>query len=130
MARVRIEHDAGAGKNALRQDRVTDAEALAERFGTAVVITGGDVEDGADMIVVNGRLRAAKPAMAPRAARIVHGAGCTYAALLTGLLAHRTPLDHALDLAKQLADESVHNGLELDSGVVVPFAVATMPTGR
>ncbi|HEY3607717.1 MAG TPA: bifunctional hydroxymethylpyrimidine kinase/phosphomethylpyrimidine kinase [Pseudonocardiaceae bacterium] len=111
-------------------DRARDALILSERFGTAVVVTGGDLADGADTIVVNGQPRRIPPSLPPRAAAIVHGAGCTYSALLTGLLAQRIPLVDALDQAKSLTDESVHNGLELATGVVVPFTVVTVPAGR
>ena len=81
----------------------------------AVIVTGGHVEDGADVLVDDdGAFRIDGPRYPSDAA---HGSGCTHSSALAALLARGMDLPQAARWAREIAAEAVGHGLsELGAG--------------
>ena len=98
-------------------------EVRSEELGTAilalgpraVIVTGGHVDDGADVLVDDdGALRIEGPRYPDGAA---HGSGCTHSSALAALLARGMELSEAARWAREIAAEAVGHGLrELGAG--------------
>jgi hydroxymethylpyrimidine kinase/phosphomethylpyrimidine kinase len=95
-----------------------DAERLArtlyERYGCAVIVTGGhgatadDVLCDAEGVTLVPGVRLPLPT--------THGAGCTHSATLATMLARGEPLREAARHAKRAATEAVRHGLPYGAG--------------
>jgi hydroxymethylpyrimidine/phosphomethylpyrimidine kinase len=81
----------------------------------AVIVTGGHVDDGADVLVDDdGSIRIDGPRYPDGAA---HGSGCTHSSALAALLARGMELPDAARWAREIAAEAVGHGLrELGAG--------------
>jgi hydroxymethylpyrimidine/phosphomethylpyrimidine kinase len=81
----------------------------------AVIVTGGHVDDGADVLVDDaGSIRIDGPRYPDGAA---HGSGCTHSSALAALLARGMELADAARWAREIAAEAVGHGLrELGAG--------------
>ena len=85
------------------------AEAVLALGPTAVVVTGGHSEDGADLLAdASGSLRIEGPRYPSGAS---HGSGCTHSAALAAFLSRGEELASAARWAKEIAAEAVGNGL-------------------
>ena len=89
------------------------AEQMGERIlglgPTAVIVTGGHTEEGADVLVDDaGAVRIEGPRYAEGAA---HGSGCTHSSALAALLARGMELHEAARWAREIAAEAVGHGL-------------------
>ncbi len=100
-------------------------EAVLALGPTAVVVTGGHTEDGADMLVEpGGSLRIEGPRYPGGAS---HGSGCTHSSALAAYLARGEELADAARCAKEVAAEAVGNGLRAigrGAGPVDVFGIA------
>ncbi len=90
-------------------------EAILALGPRAVIVTGGHVDDGADVLVDDdGSLRIDGPRYPDGAA---HGSGCTHSSALAALLARGMELPDAARWAREIAAEAVGHGLrELGAG--------------
>ena len=93
------------------------AEASAEELGrailalgpSAVVVTGGHAEHGADVLVdAGGSVQIEGPRYPDGAS---HGSGCTHSSALAAVLAQGGELEEAARWAREIAAEAVGNGL-------------------
>jgi hydroxymethylpyrimidine/phosphomethylpyrimidine kinase len=118
---------AGLGDGA---GQVELGEAVLALGPKAVVVTGGHTEDGADLLVEPaGSLRIEGPRYPPGAS---HGSGCTHSSALAAFLARGFELADAARWAKEIAAESVGNGLRgvgRGTGPVDVFGIAKDPSG-
>jgi len=82
---------------------------------SAVIVTGGHTEDGADVLVDDGgHLKIDGPRFADGAA---HGSGCTHSSAVAALLARGMELPEAARWAREIAAEAVGHGLrEIGAG--------------
>jgi hydroxymethylpyrimidine/phosphomethylpyrimidine kinase len=109
------------------------AEAICALGATAVIVTGGHADDGADVLFDGaGSLRIGGPRYPDGAA---HGSGCTHSSALAAFLARGEELADAARWAREIASEAVGNGLRgigAGAGPVDVFALAreTPPRGR
>ncbi|MGH2925998.1 MAG: bifunctional hydroxymethylpyrimidine kinase/phosphomethylpyrimidine kinase [Solirubrobacterales bacterium] len=103
---------AGLGDGAASDELARAIQALGP---DAVIVTGGHAEDGADILFDgSGTLRIDGPRYGDGAS---HGSGCTHSAALAAFLAIGVELAEAAKWAREVAAESVGNGLhELGSG--------------
>lgn len=103
---------AGLGDGAASDELARAIQALGPE---AVIVTGGHAEDGADTLFDgSGTLRIDGPRYGDGAS---HGSGCTHSAALAAFLAIGVELAEAARRAREVAAESVGNGLhELGSG--------------
>ena len=92
------------------------ARAIQALGPAAVIVTGGHSDDGADVLFDgSGTLRIEGPRYGEGAS---HGSGCTHSSALAAFLARGTELADAARWAREIAAESVGNGLrELGAGV-------------
>jgi hydroxymethylpyrimidine/phosphomethylpyrimidine kinase len=90
-------------------------EAILALGPRAVIVTGGHVDDGADVLVDDdGAIRIDGPRYPEGAA---HGSGCTHSSALAALLARGMELPDAARWAREIAAEAVGHGLrELGAG--------------
>ncbi len=90
-------------------------EAILALGPRAVIVTGGHVDDGADVLVDDdGSIRIDGPRYPDGAA---HGSGCTHSSALAALLARGMELPDAARWAREIAAEAVGHGLrELGAG--------------
>jgi hydroxymethylpyrimidine/phosphomethylpyrimidine kinase len=90
-------------------------EAILALGPRAVIVTGGHVDDGADVLVDDdGAIRIDGPRYPDGAA---HGSGCTHSSALAALLARGMELPDAARWAREIAAEAVGHGLrELGAG--------------
>jgi hydroxymethylpyrimidine/phosphomethylpyrimidine kinase len=96
----------GLGEAATQQQL---GEAVLALGPEAVVVTGGHLEDGADILVAgDGSLRIEGPRYPDGAS---HGSGCTHSSALAAFLARGEGLSDAARWAKEVAAEAVGNGL-------------------
>ena len=97
---------------------VDDAELLArtlhERYGCAVVVTGGHGATADDVLCDLDGVTRLPGVRLPRPT--THGAGCTHSAALATLLARGDPLREAALGAKRAATEAVRHGLPFGAG--------------
>jgi hydroxymethylpyrimidine/phosphomethylpyrimidine kinase len=100
-------------------------EALLALGASAVVVTGGHAQDGADVLVEpSGSLRIDGPRYPDGAA---HGSGCTHSAALAAFLARGEELPDAARWAREIASEAVGHGLRdlgAGAGPVDVFGIA------
>ncbi len=90
------------------------AQALFERHGCAVIVTGGHGAT-ADDVLCDARGVTRLPGV--RLARsTTHGAGCTHSSTLAALLARGLPLRDAAAGAKETATNAVRHGLQYGAG--------------
>jgi hydroxymethylpyrimidine/phosphomethylpyrimidine kinase len=89
-------------------------EAILALGPRAVIVTGGHVDDGADVLVDDdGSIRID----GPRYPGAAHGSGCTHSSALAALLARGMGLPDAARWAREIAAEAVGHGLrELGAG--------------
>jgi hydroxymethylpyrimidine/phosphomethylpyrimidine kinase len=86
------------------------ARAIQALGPAAVIVTGGHLEDGADVLFDGaGVLRIEGPRYEEEAS---HGSGCTHSSDLAAFLAWGTELADAARWAREVAAEAVGNGLE------------------
>ena len=84
-------------------------EAILGLGPSAVIVTGGHTDTGADVLVdQNGHLEIEGPRFADGAA---HGSGCTHSSALAALLARGMELGEAARWAREIAAEAVGHGL-------------------
>jgi len=87
---------------ATSDDMVEAAEALSQRYGSAVLAKGGHT---ADQRIIDILLAPGQRAVAFEHQRIdtvhTHGTGCTLASAIATLIGHGQPLEHAVRLARQ-----------------------------
>jgi hydroxymethylpyrimidine/phosphomethylpyrimidine kinase len=84
-------------------------EAILALGPSAVVVTGGHTEEGADVLVEQaGSVRIEGPRYPAGAA---HGSGCTHSSALCAFLARGRELGEAARWAREVAAEAVGNGL-------------------
>ena len=90
-------------------------EAILALGPRAVIVTGGHVDDGADLLVDDdGHVKLDGPRFPDGAA---HGSGCTHSSALAALLARGMELREAAHWAREIAAEAVGHGLrELGAG--------------
>jgi hydroxymethylpyrimidine/phosphomethylpyrimidine kinase len=104
-------------------------EAMLALGPSAVVVTGGHTEEGADVLVEPaGSLRIEGPRYAPGAS---HGSGCTHSSALAAFLARGFELADAARWAKEIAAEAVGNGLRgigRGAGPVDVFGIGNDPS--
>jgi hydroxymethylpyrimidine/phosphomethylpyrimidine kinase len=97
---------------------VDDAEQLArllhERYGCAVIVTGGHGATADDVLCDGDGVTRLPGVRLPVAT--THGAGCTHSATLATLLGRGEPLREAARGAKQAATEAVRHGLPFGAG--------------
>jgi hydroxymethylpyrimidine kinase/phosphomethylpyrimidine kinase len=103
---------------ALADLEVDDAERLArvlhERYGCAVIVTGGHGATADDVLCDGDGITRLPGVRLPRST--THGAGCTHSATLATLLGRGEPLPEAARGAKQAATEAVRHGLPFGAG--------------
>jgi hydroxymethylpyrimidine/phosphomethylpyrimidine kinase len=97
---------AGTGGDASPQELV---RALHELVRTTVVVTGGHVEEGADVFFDGSRLEEIEGPRHPDGAS--HGSGCTHSSALAARLALGDSPIEAARAARLIAAEAVANGL-------------------
>jgi hydroxymethylpyrimidine/phosphomethylpyrimidine kinase len=90
-------------------------EAILALGPRAVIVTGGHVDDGADLLIDDdGHVKLDGPRFPDGAA---HGSGCTHSSALAALLARGMELREAAHWAREIAAEAVGHGLrELGAG--------------
>jgi hydroxymethylpyrimidine/phosphomethylpyrimidine kinase len=97
---------AGLGEGASPQDL---GRAILALGPTAVIVTGGHAEEGADVLVDDsGSLRIDGPRYPDGAS---HGSGCTHSSALAAFLARGSELADAARWAREIAAEAVGHGL-------------------
>jgi hydroxymethylpyrimidine/phosphomethylpyrimidine kinase len=118
---------AGLGEGASPQDL---GRAILALGPTAVIVTGGHTEDGADVLVDDsGSLRIEGPRYPDGAS---HGSGCTHSSALAAFLARGSELADAARWAREIAAEAVGHGLRdlgAGSGPVDVFGIARTTPG-
>ena len=108
-------------------------EAILALGPSAVIVTGGHTDDGADVLVDDsGSMRIEGPRYPDGAS---HGSGCTHSSALAAFLARGAELGDAARWAREIAAESVGHGLrELGAGPgpvdVFGIARAAPPSGE
>ena len=97
------------------------ALALAEMFGTAVLLKGGHLEgpDCLDLLVDLGTIHRFVAARIPVAGS--HGTGCTLSAAIAALLARGQPLASAVEGAKSYLGQTLRNSYEFPAMVGKPL---------
>jgi len=90
------------------------ARTLHDRYGCAVIVTGGHGRRSADVLCDAGGLIEIDGPRLPRAT--THGAGCTHSATLATLLARGLPLREAAEEAKRVATAAVRGGRQFGAG--------------
>ena len=96
-------------------------EAILSLGPSAVVVTGGHTDEGADVLVEPaGSLRIEGPRYPAGAA---HGSGCTHSSALCAFLAQGRELGEAARWAREIAAEAVGNGLRDLGGGAGPVDV-------
>lgn len=110
-----------SGKTILtREDMAACATELSARYGTAVLLKGGHLEndDASDVLCDGGELHCFS---APRTQGVhTHGTGCAYSAAIATGLAKGLRLHEAVDAAKQFISRAIATHLEwqTDAGEV------------
>ena len=104
------------GRKIEGEKEMSDAgQALADRFGTSVLLKGGHLpgEDAVDFFFHEGGvIRFSAPFI--RGVK-THGTGCTYSAAIAAGLAHGQPLERAIGAAKNFVTESIRKHFEWGS---------------
>jgi hydroxymethylpyrimidine/phosphomethylpyrimidine kinase len=114
---------AGAGERVGQAELAEMVQALGP---SAVIVTGGHTEDGADVLYDgHGILRIEGPRFPDGAS---HGSGCTHSSALAAFLARGEEVPDAARWAREVAAQAVHHGLRgvgAGAGPVDVFGLAT-----
>jgi hydroxymethylpyrimidine/phosphomethylpyrimidine kinase len=104
------------------------ARALAEKYGTAVLVKGGHLrgQQAIDVLCVGDRMREFRATFVPRVK--THGTGCTYSAAITAELAKAADLDRAVATAKKFVTSAIRSHFVWKSGRERMFALNHQPS--
>jgi hydroxymethylpyrimidine/phosphomethylpyrimidine kinase len=97
----------GLGGDASQEELARAVQALGPR---AAIVTGGHIEDGADVLIQSGG-EAVRIEGPRHPAGASHGSGCTHSSTLAALLARGERLEAAAHEAKRITAEAVGAGL-------------------
>jgi hydroxymethylpyrimidine/phosphomethylpyrimidine kinase len=108
----------GLGPNASQREL---GEAILALGPSAVIVTGGHTDSGADLLVDDSGAIAIEGPRYPGAP--THGAGCTHSSALAAFLARGVELPDAARWAREISAEAVGNGLSELGGRAGPVDV-------